>query len=259
MLRCNDYVFAISPEEAYELNQKRNNVIIGGNGWLKMGKRQWNTAIDISGLGLDNIEEDSKEFNIGAMVSLRDIELHKGLNSYTKGAVKESLRNIVGTQFRNTVTVGGSIYGRFGFSDVLSMFIVMDSYVKLQKGGIVPLHEFAKMPYDNDILLGITVKKTPLKIAYSSFRNQSTDFPVLTCAVAIGEEKITTAIGARPSKADIRTDSIAVLNDIENYARKTARSFNYESNMRASGEYREHIAEVLIKRTIEKTEVHYGN
>lgn len=259
MLRCNNYIFAESLEQAYELNQKKNNVIIGGNGWLRLRKRQWSTVIDISRLGLDKIEENAKQFRIGAMVCLSDIENHKGLNAYTRKAVKESLRHIVGTQFRNTVTIGGSIYGRFGFSDVLSMFIVMDCFVELYNGGIVPLYEFARMPYDRDILVSIIVKKKPLNIAYSSFRNQSTDFPVLTCAVAVGEDKITTAIGARPSRADIRTDSIEALKDIEKYALNTAKSFEYESNMRAGADYREHIAEVLIKRTIEKTEVPYGN
>ena len=34
-------------------------------------------------------------------------------------------------------TVGGSIWGRFGFSDVLTVFLAMDSYVELYKGGIV--------------------------------------------------------------------------------------------------------------------------
>ncbi len=259
MLRCNKYIFAESLEEAYELNQKKNNVIIGGNGWLRLRKRQWGTVIDISRLGLDKIEEDAEQFRIGAMVCLSDIEKHKGLNAYTHNALKESLKHIVGTQFRNCVTVGGSIYGRFGFSDVLSIFIVMDSYAELYKGGIVPMYEFAKMPYDRDILVSIIVKKKPLHIAYSSFRNQSTDFPVLTCAVAVGENKITTAIGARPSRADIRTDSTEALKDIEKYASDTAKSFDYQSNMRASAEYREHIAEVLIKRTLEKTEVPYGN
>ncbi len=252
MLRCNDYIFAESLEEAYKLNQKKNNVIVGGNGWLKLRKRQWGTVIDLSGLGLDKIDENDEEFRIGAMVCLSDLENHKGLDKYTCGAVKDSLKHIVGTQFRNTVTVGGSIYGRFGFSDVLSIFMAMDSYVELYKGGIVVMSEFAKMPYDRDILVNIIIKKKPLKIGYSSFRNQSTDFPVVTCAVAIGEGRIATVVGARPSKADIRTDSAEALEDINDYAIKTAKSFDYQSNMRASAEYREHIAKVLIKRTVER-------
>lgn len=38
-------------------------------------------------------------------------------------------------------TVGGSIYGRYGFSDVLTLLIGLDSYVELYKGGIVSLKE----------------------------------------------------------------------------------------------------------------------
>jgi hypothetical protein len=36
MLQIREYVKADSLEQAYELNQKRNNVIIGGMHWLKM-------------------------------------------------------------------------------------------------------------------------------------------------------------------------------------------------------------------------------
>ena len=35
----------------------------------------------------------------------------------------------------------------------------MDSYVELYKGGIIPLKEYAKMPYDRDILVRLIVKK----------------------------------------------------------------------------------------------------
>ncbi len=66
-------------------------------------------AIDLSGLGLDQIEENDEEFSIGAMVTLRQIELHEGLNTWSQGAVKESVTHIVGVQFRNLATVGGSI------------------------------------------------------------------------------------------------------------------------------------------------------
>ena len=86
---------------------------------------------DRSGLGLDTIEEDVQEFRIGCMTTLRQLELHEGLQKYFGGAVRESVRHIVGTQFRNGATVGGSIFGRFGFSDVLTCFLAMDSYCLL--------------------------------------------------------------------------------------------------------------------------------
>ena len=74
------------------------------------------------------------------MATLRDLEQHESLNAYTAGAVKNAVKDIVGVQFRNMATVGGSIWGRFGFSDVLTVFLAMDCYVELYKGGIILFH-----------------------------------------------------------------------------------------------------------------------
>ena len=130
MVTIQNYVRAGSLEEAYELNQKRTSLILGGMLWTKMQNRRIQTAIDLCDLGLDRIEENEEEFSIGAMVSLRQLELHAGLNEYTHGAVKNAVKDIVGVQFRNLATVGGSIWGRFGFSDVLTVFLAMDTYVE---------------------------------------------------------------------------------------------------------------------------------
>ena len=151
MFTIREYVKVSSLEEAYELNQKKANVVFGGGVWLRLGKKNIQTAIDLSGLGLDEITEDEKEFSIGCMVSLRQLETHKGIDAYTKGAVKESLRHIVGVQMRNCATVGGSIYGRFGFSDILCCLLGLDCDVELYKQGRMPLADFAKMKKDNDI------------------------------------------------------------------------------------------------------------
>ena len=183
MLNIREYVKVQSLEEAYELNQKRTNKVIGGMLWMKMGSRNIQKAIDLSGLGLDKIEETEEEFRIGCMTTLRDLELHPGLEAYTGSAMKESLRHIVGVQFRNLATVGGSIFGRFGFSDVLTLFLGLDTDVELYKGGIVPLSEFAWSKRDNDILVGLIVKKRPVQIFYQSLRLTRPDFPVLASAV----------------------------------------------------------------------------
>lgn len=96
MLRIREYRKVESLEEAYELNQKKTNRIIGGGLWMKIGDRNLMTAIDLSGLGLDQISETEDEFVIGCMATLRDLEVHPGLNAYTDGAVKQSVCHIVG-------------------------------------------------------------------------------------------------------------------------------------------------------------------
>ncbi|MCQ2467767.1 MAG: FAD binding domain-containing protein [Clostridia bacterium] len=256
MITFQKYVKVQSLDEAYELNKTRKNRIIGGMMWLRTGRGSVNTAIDISGLGLDTIEEDDEEFKIGAMVSLRKIEKHEGLNSYSNNAVQSAVKDIVGVQFRNMATVGGSIWGRFGFSDVLTVFLAMDTYVELHNAGIVPLSEFVNMKRDDDILVRIIVKKTPIKISYSAVRAQRTDFPVLACAVSEFDGMYKTTIGARPGKAILIKDEDGIMaagitsDSAKAYADYVASHTPTDSNLRGSAEYRTHLTKVLTERNL---------
>ena len=179
MITIREYARPATLEEAWQLNQKRPNRVLGGMLWLKMEKISVGTAIDLSALGLDTIEETDTEFAIGAMATLRSLETHAALNAATNGAMREAVRHIVGVQFRNCVTVGGSVYGRFGFSDVLTLLLALDCDVELYKAGRMPIAQFAALPYDRDILTHVYIKKTPgLAVHYQSVRATQTDFPM---------------------------------------------------------------------------------
>lgn len=256
MLTIREYKQAATLEEAWQLNQKRPNRVLGGMLWMRLSKGNVQTAIDLSALGLDTIEEIETEFRIGAMVSLRQLELHEGFTAYSEGANKEALRHIVGVQFRNLATVGGSVFGRFGFSDVLTLLLVMDSYVELYKGGIVPLADFVNMPYDRDILVRVIVKKTAAHYSYKSVRISKTDFPVLTCAAALTQEGVQAAVGARPAKAALVKDAeqLATLpmtaEKAQAFAEYAAGLLPTETNPRGSAAYRKHLIKVLTARCL---------
>lgn len=272
MFYYNQYVRAQSLDEAYELYQKKPNFVLGGMLWLKMKNKTLGTAIDLCDLGLDQIDEDENEFRIGAYATLRQIETHEALNAYTHGAIAESVRHIVGVQFRNVATVGGSIWGRFGFSDVMTIFRALGAKVQLHKAGIMDLDEFAALPRTTrDVLVSVIVPKNAKGVVYLSQRNQSTDFPVLTCAVANRSGRYVAVIGASPYMAepvwdedgildgiaDAKTDSNAALTDnsennakIDKFAEYVAEHIRFGSNIRAGAEYREMICRVLTRRAV---------
>ena len=255
MITIQKYVRAQSLEEAWQLNQNKRNRILGGMLWLRLGKGSVGTAIDLCDLGLNTIEETDDQFSIGAMATLRDLEQHESLNTYTNGAVANAVKDIVGVQFRNMATVGGSIWGRFGFSDVLTVFLAMDSYVELYKGGIIPLEQFAAMKKDNDILVRLIVKKSPCKVVYTSMRNQRTDFPVLACAVSCLNGQVRASIGARPARAMVIRDEENMLSGgitaegTKAFAAFVADKTPTEGNLRGSAAYRTHLVKVLTERS----------
>ena len=272
MFYYNQYVRAQSLDEAYELYQKKPNFVLGGMLWLKMKNKTLGTAIDLCDLGLDQIDEDENEFRVGAYATLRQIETHEALNAYTHGAIAESVRHIVGVQFRNVATVGGSIWGRFGFSDVMTIFRALGAKVQLHKAGIMDLDEFAALPRTTrDVLVSVIVPKNAKGVVYLSQRNQSTDFPVLTCAVANRSGRYVAVIGASPYMAepvwdeegildgiaDAKTDCNAALTDnsetnakIDKFAEYVAEHIRFGSNIRAGAEYREIICRVLTRRAV---------
>lgn len=272
MFYYNQYVRAQSLDEAYELYQKKPNFVLGGMLWLKMKNKTLGTAIDLCDLGLDQIDEDENEFRIGAYATLRQIETHEALNAYTHGAIAESVRHIVGVQFRDVATVGGSIWGRFGFSDVMTIFRALGAKVQLHKAGIMDLDEFAALPRTTrDVLVSVIVPKNAKGVVYLSQRNQSTDFPVLTCAVANRSGRYVAVIGASPYMAEpvwdedgildgiveVNTDGNAALTDnsennakIDKFAEYVAEHVRFGSNIRAGAEYREMICRVLTRRAV---------
>ncbi len=251
MIRFKNYVKAENLEEAFALNQKKSSVIGGGMMWLKVQSRVKMTLVDLSGLGLDGIEEKEDEFSIGAMCTLRQLETHEGLNACFNGVFKECTRSIVGVQFRNGATVGGSIFGRFGFSDIITCLLALDTYVELYKGGLVPLEEFCQMKSNRDILVRIHIKKDGRRAVYASQRMSKTDFPVIACCAAQKAGKLYVSVGARPAKAEL-----VVLEENqdclkEELAKRASERFTYGTNMRGSGAYRKNLAEIYIKRLLE--------
>ncbi len=251
MAAFREYVFARTPQEAYALNQSKSAVIVGGNMWLRMCGMRRRTAIDLSRLGLDRIEEEEGAFRVGAMVSLRELETDQRLAAAVGGAFAEALSPIVGTQFRNGATVGGSVYSRFGFSDVSALLLALDARVALVHRGEVPLKQYQLEAWDRDVITHIVIPKGQ-RAGIASVRLSATDFPVLVCAAAQSERGLRLVAGARPARAMIVRDGLDASRLTAEELEQIARDIPMGSNLRASEAYRRKITPVLLGRAAER-------
>jgi len=245
MAKYRNYVMAKSLDEAYELNQKKSSVIVAGNMWLRMCGLNKQTAIDLSLLGLDQIEETEEYITIGAMTTLRALETSAALDRSFGGVFARALAPIVGTQFRATATVGGSVYSRFGFSDVSALLLALDAEIVLYKCGVVKLSVYQKESWDRDVITHVRIRKGQ-RAAVESVRVSGTDIPVLVCAAARSEAGTRIVLGARPARAVIAAEGVADAQKemFDQIAERTA----FGDNLRASAAYRRRIAPVLMER-----------
>ena len=239
VLKFGTYVRVGNAAEAYELLQKnRNNKIVSGGIWMRLGSRRVATAIDLSACGLDQIEETETEFRIGAMCTLRQLERHAGLNALVNHVFEFAVHDIVGVQLRNTATVGGSIYGRFGFSDVLA--------------------EFVDMGYVRDVIEHVVVVKHDYRASYEAVRKAATDFPSLNVTAAWWDNSWHVTVGARPLRATLlQGEACGLVNEqpSEDELRALAasvRALSYGTNLWGSADYRRRISAPLAIQAVRR-------
>lgn len=259
MLKFGNYVRVGNAAEAYELLQKnRNNKIVAGGIWMRLGSRRVATAIDLCDCGLDTIEETDDEFRIGAMVTLRQLERHESFNAMCNHVFEFAVHDIVGVQLRNSATVGGSIYGRFGFSDVLCSLLALDTYVELTGAGRVPLAEFVHMGYVRDVIEYVVVKKHDYRASYEAVRKNAADFPSLNVTAAWWDGVWHVAVGARPLPAELLEGADSGLvseypGDSELRAlADRVRGLSYGSNLWGSARYRRQISAPLSIQAVRR-------
>lgn len=251
---------AFTIEEAYdELVKNKKNIILGGTSYLRMGNMNYNTAIDISNVkDIDKIIEKEDNFEIGAMVTFRQLETEKTLYKWFP-VISHAVEDIVGVQLRNNVRIGATVFTKHGFSDLITALLCLDTYVVLYKGGVLKLEEFLnEKEVRRDILVKIIIKKEKLKSSFKCVRKSKTDYSVLNMAISKSEKGETRiSIGSRPGKAVLahRTMEYFLNNsDIKVASEIIKEEIKFESNMRGSKEYRELLSSALLEKAMKEVE-----
>lgn len=245
-------------EEAYGLlTEHVSNTILGGGAFLRLGSKKIQTAIDLSKLGLQGIQEKEGYVELGAMTTFRAVETSQLLKKLGCGVLPQAVSPIIGVQFRNVVTVGATVYSKYGFSDLLTALLALDTEVELYQGGRMTLEEFLAKPSQRDILTKVYIQQNARQASYQSMRNSASDYPILNAAVSRLGDSWRIVVGARPLRAALAVQAAQLLGTphltdetITQAAQQAAEELSFGSNLRGSADYRRAICKVLVERGI---------
>lgn len=244
-------------EEAFEMATKNKTApMLAGGCWLRLGRRTWPAVIDMAGLDLRYVREEDNEFVIGAMATQGDVERFESLKQFCGGVVVSGVKEILGVQFRNMATMGGSVASKFGFSDIIPALLAVHADVVTFKGGRMSIQDY--MNYrERDILVEIRIPNKPVPVAIEALRISRGDFPYLTGSIRRDGSQYEVYIGTRPGAPQLATQASAVLSEkgvdgIAEAAQLASEELVYQKNSHASKEYRVEMVKSMVRRLVKE-------
>lgn len=261
-MRVNDYYYANSLEDAFgKLQENPKNAIIAGGLWMKKMGQSYETLIDLSRLHLNEIKENGQEIHVGSMVSLRDFENSPIIQKLNSGATAFAIREVMGLQFRNMATIGGSIFGRYPFSDVIAGLLVLDVKLHFYPEAVMNLEEYLSYKGKfNGILTEIVIKNEPSKGFFKKVKATALDFPLVNISISKRNNKFFIAVGSRPMVAALAHKAMGYLNsltsvneeDLAKAADIAIEELAFTDSTNISKDYRVDLARVYIRRGLKE-------
>lgn len=258
-MKANSYVKVESLEEAYELVKKSPfNKVLGGGLWLKKGNVNADALIDLSKIGLDKIEDKGEYVEVGALVTQRAFEKSKLIKSIGHGLLSEAVSHIMGPAFRECATIGGSVAGKFGFSDLLTALLVFKTTLVFYPSGEKSLEEYLKeVGQTKEILTHVRIKKCMAKTYFKKVAITALDYPIINVAIKRCPKSghYAVAIGSRAGVSELAYKVNEYLNnggtDFEKAA-ELIEDMKFADSLSAKADYRKHLAKVYVKRGLEE-------
>lgn len=256
-MKAKAFVRPSSLEEAYRILQESpKNKIVAGGLWLKKGNADVDTLIDLSNLCLDKIEEKKDYIEVGAMVTQREFEKSNILARAGVNALKDAVKQIMGPAFRNVATIGGSVYGKYGFSDIVTAFLGFKVELVFYPEQIISLDEYVSTPgFGKGILTHVRIYKSSKKVYFKKVAITALDYPILNvCVTKDNEYRI--AVGSRPLVGKLAQNAMKYVNDggkdFSKAAKLALEELKVGDSIATKSAYREQLFLTYVARGLEE-------
>lgn len=266
-MKTKQYYRASSLSDAYEILSKTpNSTIVAGGAWLKLSNKMIDVACGLDDCGLDTITVTEDAIEIGSMTTLHAIEKNPACMALCDGVFTQAISKVMGIPFRNLATIGGSIMGRFPFSDILTPLLVLPVELQFFPYQVMSLESFLVSKLTKTLILEkIIIKRVDGRGFFHKVSQTKTDFSKINVAISQYDEVIHIAVGARPAMAAIPYQALAFINqhpkteeNIEKAATIAVNELVFGSNHLAQANYRQDISKVYLIRGLRKVVHHEG-
>lgn len=266
-----EWFYPETVEETYELLKKygpKAEIVGGGLDIVWREREDIEYLIFLEKLPLSYVKIESGLIKIGATTSIGKIERCEALKDFLRGSFINSISRIATPILRNIMTIGGTIARGYGWSDILTIFMTLNSKLKIFNGEYnqISIEDFIDYKRKNEKFIIVELEffkfDTNYFFSYIRFTRTSADIPLLNEGVLLKIEnglikEANVLLGGRPSFPVHlkRVEEFLIdkkLND-ENisYAKELIDAPLFD-DLRASKEYRTHLSKVLTKRNLEK-------
>jgi carbon-monoxide dehydrogenase medium subunit len=260
-----EYARASSVEEASKLLNKFGEdakVLAGGHSLIPLMRlrlAQPTALVDINGIkDLDHIKEDGSKLRIGALtrhVTIQNSDVVRG-----KLPILAEVASEVGdNQVRNMGTMGGVVAHADAAGDYPTIALMLDAEIVTNQRTIAAKDFFTDLfttplaPDEIVIEVVFPVASGPHK--YIKFRRRLFDWAIVGAAAQKmnGGWRIgLTNVGPTPVRAAAVEKALHDGAKPEEAAQHASDGLNPSADLRASSEYKKHLARVLTKRAIEQ-------
>jgi carbon-monoxide dehydrogenase medium subunit len=260
-----EYVRASSVDEASKLLKKYGEdakVLAGGHSLIPLMRlrlAQPKALVDITGIKeLDYIKVDGSKLRIGALT--RHVEIQNSGVVKDKLPILAEVASEVGdNQVRNMGTIGGVVAHADAAGDYPTIALMLDAEIVTNHRTIAAKDFFKDLfttPLGPDEIVTeivFPVANGPHK--YIKFRRRLFDWAIVGAAAQKinGDWRIgLTNVGPTPVRARSVEDALKKGAKPEDAAQHASDGLNPSGDLRASPEYKKHLARVLTKRAIEQ-------
>jgi carbon-monoxide dehydrogenase medium subunit len=267
-----DYEVAESVEHAIELLGREDaKLLAGGHSLLPLMKLRFarpSLLVDIGRLDdLSYVRDAGDRLAIGALTRHRDVEIDALLQEHCP-IVPHTAGQIGDPQVRHRGTIGGSVAHGDPASDMPTVLLALDAELAIQGPGgerTVPASQFFTGTFETalgprDVLREIRVPKLgdAAVWSYLKFTRRAQDWATVGAAVvgrrrngSVDDAAIgLTSMGATPLRASGVEQALAGGADPNEAAEAAAEGTSPPSDTNGSGEFRSHLARVLVRRAI---------